>query len=423
VKTLELRAAMASSDPPDWSGAMWVGNLDEAALGDVEQIHLQKSEGYTRARLLVRSGSAVRGFIELNTVNGLIWRADLERATGALPQPPQRTDDAQLPTITVIVCTRDRGALLRDALTAVLALDYSNFDVIVVDNASRTSETRDLVEREFAGTRVSLVSERIPGLSRARNTGLRAATGEIVAFTDDDVIVDRAWLTELAVGFFRVPNVDCVTGLVPSGELRTRAQGYFDGRVSWSKNLDSRTYCLADPPIDLPMFPFSIGEFGTGANFALRRAAALELGGFDTALGVGTRTGGGEDIDMFTRVILGGHALVTQPSAIVWHRHRDDLAALRVQARGYGTGLGAWITKVLLNPRTARMALARSPHALGRLISLAWRKPTPPDGCATTVPDEWDREISRVGWLELVSVVRGPLSYALQRRSGEGVMR
>lgn len=423
MKTLELNAAMASATPPDWSGAVWVGNLDVAALGDVESVRLRGSEGYTRARFLVREGSAVRGFIELDAPDGLIGRAAIDQAITALPRAAVRIDNAPLPSITVVVCTRDRASLLRAALTAILSLDYADFNVVVVDNASRTSETHNLVEAEFTGPSVTLVTEPIPGLSYARNTGLHAATGEIVCFTDDDVIVDPDWLTELAAGFARVPNVDCVTGLVPSGELRTRTQGYFDGRVSWSRNLEFRTYSLAHPPPDLPMFPFSIGEFGTGANFALRRAAALELGGFDTALGVGTRTGGGEDIDMFTRVILDGRILVMQPSAIVWHRNRDDLPALRVQARGYGTGLGAWITKLLLNPRTARMVLVRSPHALKRLISLARRKPAAFEAVTATERDEWDREISRVGWLELFSVARGPLSYALQRRSGESTTR
>jgi GT2 family glycosyltransferase len=398
---------------------VWVGTLDVETFTGYEQILLRVCDGYSRARLLVREAAAVRGFVELDAPNGLIARAALESALVALPRVVRHVDDAELPSITVIVCTRDRAPQLRRALESILAVDYPDFDVLVVDNASRTSETRDLVQNEFAGSTVALVSEPIAGLSRARNTGLRGATGQIVAYTDDDVIVDPAWLTELAAGFSRAANVDCVTGLVPSGELRTPAQTYFDGRVSWSKNLEPRTYSLADPPADLPMFPFSIGEFGTGANFALRRRAALDLGGFDTALGAGTRAGGGEDLDMFTRVILDGRTLVMQPSAIVWHRNRDALAALRVQAREYGTGLGAWITKLFLNPRTARMALVRGPHALSRLISLAWRKPAPVAGARPA--DEWDREIARVGRLELLSIARGPLSYLLERRSAKGV--
>lgn len=408
---------MESSTRPEWPGASWVGSVYSDALNHHDSVQLRASDGYTRARLLVKDGPLVRGFVDVDVVDGVVDYAALQHGISSLPQAVQRIPASDPPTITVVICTRDRASQLRGALRAVLDIDYPHFDVVVVDNASRTSDTADLVHKEFAVPSVTLISEPTPGLSHARNSGLRAARGEIVAYTDDDVVVDPQWLTELAAGFDRVLGVDCVTGLVPSGELRTRTQGYFDSRVSWSKNLVPRTFSLKNPPADLPMFPFSIGEFGTGANFALRRSAALELGGFDAALGVGTRTGGGEDLDIFTRVLLDGRTLVTQPSAIVWHRHRDDLAALRVQARGYGTGLGAWITKLAMNPRTARMALTRSPHAMRRLISLAWRKPAPERGVLPEKRNAWDREIAKVGWLELFSVARGPLSYILQLRA------
>jgi hypothetical protein len=170
------------------------------------------------------------------------------------------------------------------------------------------------------------------------------------------------------------------------------------------------------------MFPFTIGAFGTGANFALDRRTALGLGGFDTAFGAGTCTGGGEDIDMFTRVLLEGHSLVVQPSAIVWHRHRDDFAELRIQARAYGNGLGAWITKILMNPRTARMALARSPHAVRRLISLG-KSAEGPGMLPAQRMDDSERKIAELGRLELFSVAAGPLNYFRQRAAGEGVIR
>jgi hypothetical protein len=209
---------------------------------------------------------------------------------------------------------------------------------------------------------------------------------------------------------------------VPSGELRTAVQAFFDDRVSWSRNLRPRRFSIADPPAGLPMFPFSVGEFGTGANFALRRSYALGIGGFDTAFGVGTRTGGGEDLDMFTRVILAGQSLVVEPSALVWHRHRDDLAALRHQARGYGTGLGAWLTKIALNPRTAILALRRSPTALVHLFRKGGGA-LPDSGermtvTASATDGALRREINRVGWYELACVARGPWAYFRQRWSG-----
>jgi GT2 family glycosyltransferase len=405
---------MEGTLPEKWAGVRWVGEVELGSLAEHSHLRLLNSEGYERARLLVRDGAAVRGFVDLDAAGGTLDRRALDAAVASLPQVPPAPPAASSPSITVVVCTRDRAPLLRGALQAILGLDYPCFDIVVVDNASRTTATQDLVHNEFADPRVSLVLEPTPGLSNARNTGLRHARGDIVAFTDDDVIVDRAWLREISAGFEKDPAAVCVTGLVPAGEVRSRAQHYFDGRVSWSKSVVPQVYSLAKPPAGMPTFPFCIGAYGTGANFAIDRRAALRLGGFDPALGVGTRTGGGEDIDMFTRVVLAGHSLVVQPSAIVWHRHRDDMEALRVQARGYGNGLGAWLAKIMLNPRTARLALARSPRAVHNLLANA-RVPKGDDGSSAPVLAK-DPEIGKVLKLELLSVFRGPFNYLLQRR-------
>lgn len=416
---LDIAPSMGTEVVPDWPGALWVGAVDLDSLAGYTHLRLQDSMGYHRARLLVRSGPSVRGFIDVDAPDGILDRGVLESAAAELPAAVA-TQASSTPSITVIVCTRDRSSLLRGAIVAILRLDYPNFDVIIVDNGASTAETRDMVRDEFSDPRLALISEPAPGLSKARNAGLRRARGDIVAFTDDDVVVDEFWLRGIAAGFEQAPNVACVTGLVPAGELRSPAQGYFDERVSWSKIVAPKVFSMADPPADLPTFPFCVGAFGTGANFALDRRTALALGAFDPALGVGTRTCGGEDIDMFTRVILGGHALVVQPSAIVWHRHRADLEDLIVQARGYGKGLGSWLTKILLDPHTARLAIARSPqgalhflrnarnHSLGQKTAET----------TTTAPAPRDPRIAKALRTELISVARGPLNYLLERRSG-----
>ncbi|WP_345375643.1 glycosyltransferase family 2 protein [Frondihabitans cladoniiphilus] len=435
---------MTSPEAPEWSGAVWIGQIDVAELPDPsagDTVALSDSVGYSRARLLVRRSRAVLGFVELDVtdlpeIGGSVSLDDLLVALAKLPDVPAAVEPLILPTVTVIICTRDRAEQLRGALTSVLAIDYPSFDVVVVDNAGATTETRDLVETEFGDPRVRLVSEPLAGLSRARNTGLLEATGDIVAYTDDDVVVDRHWLRSLVTGFARNEDVTCVTGLVPSGELRTAVQRFFDDRVSWSANLVAREFRLATPPADLPMFPFSVGEYGTGANFALRRDTAIELGGFDTAFGVGTRTGGGEDLDIFTRVLFAGGALVVEPSALVWHRHRADLGALRHQAIGYGTGLGAWLTKVALNPTMMKVAISRAPLAVKRLVSKGGgslesgdaMSSVPALPVATVSASElsgdvdWAKAVSKVGWIELWSVTKGPWRYLRQRWDGTGLI-
>lgn len=412
----ELDPAMECPTRPEWSGARWIGLVDLDLIPPDQPLRLLHHEGYERARLLVRQGASVRGFVDVKILRGSLELTGLQEAVAGLPTAAPHPAGSITPFITVIVCTRDRAAHLRGALATILALDYPNFEVVVVDNAGRTSETSDMVRREFQDPRITLIAEPVPGLSRARNAGLRVARGDIVAFTDDDVVVDAYWLREIVAGFERAPGTACVTGLVPAGELRSPAQAYFDGRVSWSKSTTARVYSLAEPPPDIPKFPFSPGVFGTGANFALDRLTALRLGGFDTALGVGSRTGGGEDIDMFSRVILDGCSLVVQPSAIVWHRHRDGLPDLLAQARGYGNGLGAWMTKILLDPQTSRLALERS-GGVARQFLLNRRR-------AAATRDEArgsaDPQLAKVRRTELLWMAMGPLNYALARGLGTG---
>ncbi|BCW80731.1 glycosyltransferase [Arthrobacter sp. NicSoilC5] len=418
-EALILVPAMESLLPPAWPGARWIGSVDLEDLADCSRFELENHAGYERARLLVRASGAVRGFVDVPSPAGIVDRTVFEDALGALPPVASFPPAVTTPHITVVVCTRDRTLQLRGALLTILALDYPHFDVVVVDNAPATQATEELVRREFRDQRVRLVTEPVPGLSHARNTGLRHARGDVVAFTDDDVVVDRSWLREIAAAFEAVPGAACVTGLVPAGELRTPTQGYFDSKVSWSRSLVPQVYSLANPPAALPKFPFSPGAFGTGANFALRRQPALRLGGFDPALGVGTPTGGGEDIDMFTRVILAGHALVVQPAAIVWHRHRDGLEDLRVQARGYGNGLGAWMTKVMMDPHTARLALARS-WGVGLEFLNRRQQAGQPALQGPPIHSSLEAQVDRLVWLQLLAVALGPYKYLQSRRAAAG---
>ena len=132
----------------------------------------------------------------------------------------------------------------------------------------------------------------------------------------------------------------CVTGIVPSALLDNEAQQYFDSRVWWSASLESHLYTPERGPEDSPLHPFRAGIFGTGANFALDLRVARQLGGFSRMLGVGSLCrGGGEDGDMFVRVLRCGHLLAYEPSAIVWHEHRGSSEELRAQLVEYGRGV------------------------------------------------------------------------------------
>lgn len=369
---LTLQPAMPAADAPTWPGAAWVGAVDRHAALAADAVVLARAAGFGRARLLVRDGREVAGSIDVTVgPDGALEPTEAARALRALrpTRLPAAPQGPAVGRITVVVATRDRPEDARRCVASVLASAWNDLEVIVVDNAPSSDATRTVVA-SFTDPRLQYVLEARAGVSRARNAGLAAATGDVVAFVDDDVVVDEWWAAALAGAYARDADVVCVTGLVPSGELRTPTQRYFDERVTWARNTERRVYRTASPPDDLPLFPFSVGAFGTGANMSLRRSAAIALGGFDVALGPGTPARAGEDPDLFTRVLFSGGALAVEPSAIVWHRHRADREALRAQALGYGTGLGAWVAKLMSRPGTAFAVLRRAVGALRQLGAL-----------------------------------------------------
>lgn len=401
---------MAVGGAPQWPGATWIGVLDVAGVSSDKRdrdidCRAPESTGYRTARVLIRDGDVPISFVESPIDDGIV------RLTVPASKAADQNLDVRLPPISVVLCTRDRPDDLRGALASLLAVDYPDFEIIVVDNAAATDGTARVVA-ECRDPRVRRVEEPVPGLSSARNAGLRAATHDIIAYTDDDVVADRGWLRGLARGFERAEDIGCVSGIVPSGELRTLAQAYFDWRVSWAANMAPRVFRLAQPPEDLPLFPFQVGAYGTGANFALRRSVVAEIGLFDERLGAGRSTRGGEDLDMFFRVLTAGYGLAAEPSSIIWHRHRSDNDALLAQARGYGVGLGAWLTKVAVTKDHRRLALSvlrRRFRAVGK-AGAAY-------GAIAAPPPEFLADIPRsVGRTEVLSVLRGPRELLREHR-------
>ncbi|MEH3139009.1 MAG: glycosyltransferase [Mycobacterium kyogaense] len=418
-----IAPVLPAAEAPTWAGATWIGEVWTDALdrdNSAPRYRLRGASGYSRACLLVRSEGGPLGFVTLDVthdgVDGTVDADQLRAAAADLPRPPAPPVLSELPAITVVICTRDRVSMLQTALDSVRAVDYPDLEVIVVDNAAATDATRRYVDA-LGDPRVRVIDEPRPGLSRARNTGLLAAAGEVVAFTDDDVVVDRHWLTAVARGFTRGDSVWCVSGVVPAAELRTPAQAYFDSRVGWSSCMYARVFDWAAPPQDIPLFPFAVGHYGTGANFAVDRAAVIRVGGFDEALGAGSPTGGGEDLDMFFRLLRAGGKLVYDPASIVWHRHRASSEGLAAQSRTYGIGLGAWIAKIALDPSIAPRAFAtaavKAPQFATYLAdSAATSKPA--DDLADLLPDG----LTTPAWR---SVLAGFRAYRAARREGRSV--
>jgi len=427
---LTLHPVLASPGRPTWEGAEWVGEVwvdvvdavaaSSDSTGLPVQCGLEAAEGYRQARLLVRTEDRTLGFVKIGVSNGNVDFLELERRIAGMRPTASTAPESGgsgetrrggAVAVTVVMCTRDRPAMLRVALESVLAVDYPDFETIVVDNASKTDATREYVLK-LSHPRVKLIYEPRPGASRARNAGLLAASGDVVAFVDDDVVVDRYWLRALVNGFTRGPSVSCVSGIVPAAEIRTPAQAYFDRRVGWSDSTRARVYDWACPPPDVPLFPFAVRCYGTGASFAVERDVAVHLGGFDELLGPGTTTCGGEDLDLFFRILRSGRQLVHDPAAIAWHRHRADNEALLAQTRGYGLGLGAWLAKIAHEPETAWLAVKtaaiRAP-ALVRHLRGASTESAPPASLAHLLP-------SGIGDETLRFIGEGARAYRSARR-------
>jgi glycosyltransferase involved in cell wall biosynthesis len=183
----------------------------------------------------------------------------------------------------------------------------------------------------------------VAGLDVARNRALREATGEFVAYFDDDVVVDPGWLDGFADALAAHPEVAGVTGPVLPLALATRAQVEFE-RLGGFRRSFRRTRFGRTLPGN-PFYPCGPGLFGTGCNMAFRRDALDALGGFDEALDTGAPLPGGGDLDVFYRLIRAGHAIVMEPRCLVLHEHRRDWSGLRRQLWTWGLGLMAFVGK------------------------------------------------------------------------------
>jgi len=353
--------------------AVWVGVLDLDDDDSVAGVSGPLLPVHQQARVLVRMHHAPIGYIQIPALpaHSLASRARvaaeaslsdaLHRHTQwdqSVSGPgragewaesvacPLRFPDSGGEGVTIVVCSRDRSEDLRACLSAMRQIRYEPLEILVVDNAPADESTQRVV-RSLAGTdpRIRYTCEPRPGLSVARNHGLAGARYDIVAFTDDDTLSDPGWPRALVAGFAADPEVICVTGLVASSSLATSSERYFDARYASESPFEPHRYDMNDRVTRL--YPYAAGIFGMGANFAVRRTAIAKLGGFDPALGAGSPGRGGEDLDMFLRVILAGWRICYVPAALIWHRHRTDASALSEQLYSYGHGLGAYMAKYL----------------------------------------------------------------------------
>jgi GT2 family glycosyltransferase len=216
----------------------------------------------------------------------------------------------EVPLVSVVICSHNGARHIGECLAGVAALRYPSFEAILVDDGSTDSTAA--IASEFD---VRVISTPNNGLSAARNVGLKAARGEIVAFIDDDAYPDPDWLHYLAIAF-RSTSHAAVGGpnLPPVADRDVAA-------------------CVANAPggpVHV-LLSDSEAEHLPGCNMAFRRADLLAIGGFDDQFTVA-----GDDVDICWRLTDAGRTLGFHPGAVVWHHRRDSVRAYLRQQRGYG---------------------------------------------------------------------------------------
>lgn len=236
-------------------------------------------------------------------------KAALEAVSRAFASAPFDADEGW-PAVSVVVCTHNGAATLGECLAKVNALEYPDFELIVVVDGGdhRCAE----IARAHGATVIEIEHR---GLGHARNVGIAAASGELVAFLDDDAYPDRDWLL-FAADLLRRGDYAGVGGPnIPPDD---------DGPVA---------ECVAAAPggpIHV-LVSDSEAEHLPGCNMAFRRDVLESIGGFDERFRVA-----GDDVDLCWRLQKAGHRLAFSAGAVVMHRRRDSVRRYLRQQYGYG---------------------------------------------------------------------------------------
>lgn len=272
------------------------------------------------------------------------------------------------PHISLIVCTRNRAARLEEWFDRLSRLEAPAelWELILVDNAS-TDATPDILQQfvRRASVRARYVYAPLPGLGRARNAGVAAASGEILAFTDDDCY----------------PQPDYLKALVHV--FATYRPGFAGGRVLQHNPLHARVTLRENPnPLSLP--PYTCFEPGVmhGCNMAVRREVFQSIGGFHPHLGPGAACLAADDTEFLARALWAGWSGRYDPALVVAHDHgRMKADAVRLR-HSYHVAAGAYFMSFLLHPRARRAYLAywgrwilrhKEADRFGRELAGAWR--------------------------------------------------
>jgi O-antigen biosynthesis protein len=325
----------------------------------------------------------------------------VQRAYDEVPFPA----DIRWPRVSVVVCSYNGSRTIRDTLEGLGSLDYPDFEVIVVNDGS--TDATPAIAAEYP---VRLISTPNRGLSNARNTGWEAATGEIIAYIDDDAYPPPHWLKYLAYAFLTTDHVG-VGGpnIAPPG----------DGPIA---------DCVANAPGG-PVHVLvtdTIAEHIPGCNMAFRRSALAAIGGFDPRY-----RAAGDDVDLCWRLMDNGGTIGFHAGAMNWHHRRNSLKMYWRQQKGYGkaealleekwperynaAGHLSWGGRLYGRGVTLPMPVGR-PQVYGGVWGTAAYQSLYEPGTASllslTLMPEWLLVVAALGILSATGIAWSPLLFA-----------
>lgn len=245
--------------------------------------------------------------------------------------------------VDIVIPTRNRAALVDDALSSLRKSSYQQFTVWVVDQSDDMATAQVVATHTQADSRVNYLYTKTRGANFARNEGVKQGSSEYIAFIDDDCRVTEEWLARL-VEELQEPGVWAVFGRVIPDQEATAVE--VPGDIAVSRAIPM---ALKDTPerrvYEHNRFDLS---FGHGANMGWRRDSFLHVGGFDGFIGAGGPLGTWDERDAGYRVMSRHHGrIIYTPKAVVYHRHWRGWSEVRKAYQGYAIGTGAAAGKYL----------------------------------------------------------------------------
>lgn len=216
------------------------------------------------------------------------------------------------PQVSAIICTHNRDQYLGAAIDSLLAQDFTDYEIIVVDNAS-SDRTREVVEARLPHPRLQYVYEPVTGLSVARNTGAKAANAAILAYLDDDAVASHQWLSEIYAAYQTHEKLAIAGGKVT---------------LLWAEGVTPPTWLSSGLAENLGAYDLGDqliyinrpGLTPRGLNYSIRRSFLEQIGGFDPNLGrVGKNLLSNEELHMTDLALQLGWQVAYLPQALVAH--------------------------------------------------------------------------------------------------------